>query len=131
MRAKRLFAAIVLSLCGLGVSALAQNNEQVVTCEYLKNQLDYSLIEARDDEKAYIDLVFRPGIRERASRYSLNRTRFILKYLKWRNHQFDRILVTHREARTGLGSLEIRVKSKTKDLMFFRKNTTAWNSCIE
>ena len=108
-----------------------QESERATTCEYLKNELDYALTDSRDDKTAYIYLIFRPGKKEKSSKYSLTRTKFILRYLKFRNEQFDRILITRRDAVSNLGSVEILVEGKRKDLVYFRKNTNAWNSCIE
>ena len=103
----------------------------VTTCEHLKHALDYSLIDSRGDDKAYVYLVFRPGKKEKSSSYSGRRTRFILKYLKFRDEKFDRLLISHREPVANLGKLEISVKGTLKWEIYFRKNTTRWNSCIE
>jgi len=128
---KSKYAVIPMILCWFCMSMHAQRAEGVTTCEYLKNALDYALIDSREDNTAYIDLVFRPGTKERSGDFSIARTKFILSYLKFRSPQFDRILVTHRNALSSLGSLELVVKGEKKGLMFFRKNTTRWNSCVE
>lgn len=130
------FLSIIMSLC---FSAHAQTNssvgqftpERVTTCEYLKHALDFSLIDSRGDDAAYVNLVFRPGKKEKSTRYSQGRVGFILKYLKFRDKTFDRIKISSKDAITDLGKLEIFVKGLLRWEIYFRKNTTRWNSCIE
>ena len=112
-------------------SSQSQSSIKPTTCEYLKNALDSALIASRGDETAYIYVVFRPGRKEKSDKYSLKRTGFILNYLKARENTFDRILISQRNAVTDLGTLEINVKGKPMWEIYFRKNKTAWNSCIE
>ena len=58
---KSKYAVIPMILCWFCMSMHAQRAEGVTTCEYLKNALDYALIDSREDNTAYIDLVFRLG----------------------------------------------------------------------
>jgi len=100
-------------------------------CDYLKNALDYALIAARENTRAYIQLVFRPGKDEQSEKYSNRRTEFIRKYLTFRDPHFDRILISHNKSVQRLGELQISVDNIARSTIYFRKDKTGWQSCVE
>lgn len=125
-------------VCSISVRLQAQNkiseNPKAVmptTCEYIKNALDYSLIEAVKTEDSTIKFIFYSGRGENSKALNQSRMSFIKKYLDFRNPDFNQIVFAQGEKKTNLGKIEIYVRGELEWEIFLEKNKSGWSSCVE
>ena len=126
---------VILQLILLGCLCDAQGQSRGVveaqSCDYLTNALDYSLIDSRTNDKASLILIFRPGSSEKSKWYSIVRTKFINRYLKYRAPKFTNVVFAQGEIENKLGGLEIYIAGEKKWTILFMRNRTGWKSCAE
>lgn len=105
--------------------------EKPTTCEHLKNTLDYALVENGKLASGYLILIFRPGRGERSTKPSESRPGIISQYIKRRDPGFENLVIAQSASLSELGQLEIFVGGKRWAKLFFRKNESGPNQCIE
>ena len=128
---KVLFLTFFFILPMISFGVLGQEKPTPQTCEYLKNALDQSLVSARENENSFLILIFRPGSDERSTSYSRNRTKFIKRYLHLKDGVFSNLIIAQSEPSSKLGRLEIYISGEKRWDMYFVKNRSGFDSCVE
>jgi hypothetical protein len=128
-----LLGFILVLLCLFAQNAVAVRGQDAMpsTCEYVKHALDYSIVEGREDESAYVILVFRRGTREKPTALLNSRKQFVSKYLNFRDPQFNRFIIAESDPTGKLGRLDIYIGGKPKWQVFFKRNKLGWKGCVE
>lgn len=135
-----LISFVIFSFCctfaSFRQSAFAQElpsgkDPEPTTCEYLKNALDYALIEKNKSESQFLILIFRPGSSESSNTFSMARPKVITDYLKSRDKRLKRLVVAQAPSESALGKLEIFVAGELKSEIYFRRNKDGGSSCVE
>jgi hypothetical protein len=137
MSSKLKFFSVIFSVLFIWGNSYAQNSDtvkisknQITSCEYIKNALDYSLIDSKKLEGSSLIILLHSGENE-SKNINESREKFIKKYLNFRNPNFSQIVFAQGERNTQLGKAEIYIGGKLEWKFFFRKNKTGWNSCVE
>ena len=131
------FIIISFSLCLTAINLFGQEPSKLKipstpsTCEYIKNELDYSLINGKEIKDSYIIFIFRLGKGETSKLLNQLRIKFIKNYLDFRDPKFSRIVFTEGVKNKGLGKIEIYVGGLLAGQLSMKRNKSGWDSCIE
>lgn len=141
MRSKIKLIAFVVSLIFIGTFStdgisqgrlrMTQMEERVSTCEYIKNRLDYSLINSKENKDSYIIFIFRLGKSETQTGLTDSRIKLVKDYLKNRKGNLSQFVVATGEPNSDLGKVEIYSDGKLFSELVFKKDKSDKDFCVE
>ena len=131
-----MFIILSLGFCLTTTNLFAQQKtnfktvSSASTCETVKYNLDYAVINNNKIEGATLLLIFRLGKGESSTKLTKLRMIGFESYIKLRdpNHKY---IMAESARNEGLGKIEIYVGGKLEGELFMKKNKSGWDSCIE
>jgi hypothetical protein len=112
------FGVIVFSSNGY---SQVKSEEVSTTCEYIKNALDYSIVDWTNRKDTSIIFIFHRGATENGKTIIKARMNLIEEYLNSKNGEISHVFAEGKPT-TGLGRIDIFIEGKLRWQIVARKN---------